>query len=49
MVDVHVARKRRGQSGMGGVDGFHEVSYVGPLRQAQVDSFLRQSDFLFSI
>jgi len=49
MVGVHVARKRRGQSGMVGVDRFHEVSHVGPLRQAQSHSFLRRLDLLLTV
>jgi len=39
----------RRQSGMVGVDSFHEVSHVGPFRQMQSDSFLRRSDLLLSI
>ena len=31
------------------VDAFHEVSHVGPLRQAQSHSFLRRLDFLLTV
>ena len=49
MVGLHIARKRRSQSGMVVVDSFHQVSHLGPLRQTQSHSFLRWSDFLLSI